>query len=57
MAERVQVVEAAFHRLRTATPAELAQEFKRAQPADIEEILETLVALGRARKQGGRFSR
>ena len=40
-----------------ATPADLASQFKRAQPADVAEILETLVTLGRARKQGGKFSR
>jgi hypothetical protein len=32
-------------------------ETKRAQPADVAEILETLVTLGRARQQGGEFSR
>jgi hypothetical protein len=57
MAERVQVVEAALHRHGTATPAELASQFKRAQPADVAEILETLLTMGRARQKGGRFSR
>jgi hypothetical protein len=57
MAERVQAVEAALHRNGAATPAELAGQFKRAQPADVAEILETLVTLGRARQQGGKFSR
>jgi hypothetical protein len=57
MAERVQDVEAALHRNGTATPAELAGQFKRAQPADVAEILETLVTMGRARQQGGKFSR
>jgi hypothetical protein len=57
MAERVQVVEAALHRHGTATPAELAEQFKRAKPADLAEILETLVTMGRARQQGGKFSR
>ena len=57
MAERVQAVEAALHRNGTATPAELAGQFKRAQPADVAEILETLVTMGRARQQGGKFSR
>ena len=57
MAERVQVVEAALHRHGTATPAELADQFKRAKPADVAEILETLVSMGRARQQGGKFSR
>ena len=57
MAERVQVVEAALHLHGTATPAELAVQFKRAKPADVAEILETLVTMGRARQQGGKFSR
>jgi len=57
MAERVQAVEAALHRIGTATPAELAGQFKRAQPADVAEILETLVTMGRARQQGEKFSR
>lgn len=57
MAERVQAVEAALHRHGTATPAELAGQFKRAQPADVAEILETLVTMGRARQQGEKFSR
>jgi hypothetical protein len=57
MAERVQAVEAALHRNGTATPAELAGQFKRAQTADVAEILETLVTMGRARQQGGKFSR
>jgi len=57
MAERVQVVEAALHRQGTATPSELAGQFKRAKPADVAEILETLVTMGRARQQGEKFSR
>jgi hypothetical protein len=58
MAERVQAVEAALHHLgAAATPGDLAKLFKRAEPADVAEILETLVTLGRARKQGGKFSR
>jgi len=57
MAERVQVVEAVLHRVGTATPAELATEIKRAQPADVAEILETLVTMGRAREKNGKFSR
>jgi hypothetical protein len=57
MAERVQAVEAALHRIGTATPAELAKQFKRAKPADVAEILETLVTMGRARQQAGKFSR
>jgi len=57
MAERVQAVETALHRNGTVTPAELAEQFKRAKPSDVAEILETLVTMGRARQQGGKFSR
>jgi hypothetical protein len=52
----VQVVEAALHRQGTATPTELAAQFKRAKLADVAEILETLVTIGRARQQDGKFS-
>jgi hypothetical protein len=38
-------------------PAELAKQFKRAKPAGVAEILETLVTMGRARQQAGKFSR
>ena len=57
MAERVQAVEAALHRNGTATPAELAGQFKRANAADVAEILETLVSVGRARQHAGKFTR
>ena len=58
MAERVQAVETALHHFgAAATPGDLAKLFKRAEPADVAEILETLVTLGRARKQGEIFSR
>ncbi len=57
MAGRVQAVEAALHRTGTASAAELATQFKRAKPAEITEILETLVTMGRAREKGGKFSR
>jgi hypothetical protein len=57
MAERVQAVETALHRNGTATPAELAKQFKRAKPAAVAEILETLVTMGRARQHAGKFSR
>ena len=36
--------------------ADLAQQFLRAKPADVEEILKTLATLGRARKQGEKFT-
>ena len=57
MAERVQAVEAGLHLNGTSTPVELAGQFKRAKPADVAEILETLVTMGRARQQAGKFSR
>ena len=57
LSDRVQAVEVALHRNGTATPAELASQFKRAQPADVAEILETLVTMGRARQQGDKFGR
>ena len=58
LAERVRAVETALHHFGApATPADLAKQFKRAQPADMAEILETLVTLGRARKRGGKYSR
>lgn len=57
LSDRVQAVEAALHRNGTATPTELASQFKRALPADVAEILETLVTMGRARQQGDKFSR
>jgi len=58
VAERVQAVETALHHFGAlATPADLAKQFKRAKPAEVLEILQTLVTLGRARKQGGQFTR
>ena len=38
-------------------PEELAKSFARAKSADVAEILQTLVTLGRARKQGKQFTR
>ncbi len=40
-----------------ATAKELAKRFARAKPDDVAEVLETLVALGRAHGSGERFSR
>ena len=55
--ERVQAVETALHAAAApVAPADLAQQFARAKPADVAEILETLIAMGRARKAGeGKF--
>ena len=54
---RVQAIEATLHRKGTATSAELACQFKRAQSAYVAEILETLATMGHARQQAGRFTR
>ena len=55
--ERVQAVESALHAAAApVAPEDLAKQFSRAKPADVAEILETLIAMGRARKAGeGRF--
>ena len=55
--ERVQAVETALHAAAApVAPADLAKQFARAKPADVAEILETLIAMGRARKAGeGKF--
>ncbi|HAM21740.1 MAG TPA: hypothetical protein DCQ04_05585 [Actinobacteria bacterium] len=50
LAERAKAVESALSAATVpVTPSELAQRFARAKPADVAEILDTLVALGRAR--------
>lgn len=59
LAERALAVETALRTLaQPATPETLAQHFLRAKPADVQEILETLTALGKARagKAQGTFS-
>ena len=57
LAERVQAVEAALHHAAApATSADLAKQFVRAKPAAVEEILKTLVTLGRARRKGTHFT-
>jgi hypothetical protein len=38
------------------TPTQLAKRFLRAKPADLAEILETLVTLGRAHREGETYS-
>ena len=58
LAERVQAVEAALHRAAApVTAADLATQFARAKPADVEEILKTLATLGRAHRKGSQFTR
>ena len=55
--DRVRAAEAGLHHYGApVTPGELAKMFKRAKPAAVAEILETLVTLGRARKHGEKFS-
>ncbi|MCX6908335.1 MAG: hypothetical protein NTY01_09855 [Verrucomicrobia bacterium] len=59
LSERVQAVEAALRAAGTPVSAEqLAKQFQRAKPADVSEILETLVTLGRARRgtEAGQFT-
>jgi hypothetical protein len=58
LAERVAAVERALATAASpVTPAQLAKHFLRAKPADLAEILETLATLGRAHREGERFSR
>lgn len=58
LAERIKAAETALHALPpggAVTAAALAGQFARASAADLQEILETLVALGRARVVGEGF--
>lgn len=57
LAERIRATETALHAAsRPVTATDLTSNFTRAKPADLQEILESLTALGRARKDGERFS-
>ena len=57
LAERVAAVERALAASASpVTPAQLAKRFHRAKPADLAEILETLATLGRAHRDGEKFS-
>ena len=57
LAERVAAVERALAAAAGPVTAELlAKHFLRAKPADLAEILETLVTLGRAHEDEGRFT-
>ena len=47
-----EVVNAFISRWSNATASERAKQFARAKPADVEEILQTLVTLGRAHRKG-----
>lgn len=58
LADRVRLVDEALRQAATPqTAAALAKRFARANPADIEEILQTLATLGRAYSDGHRYSR
>lgn len=57
LAERIRATEQALRAAGHAVTAEdLTQHFFRAKAADLQEILESLVTLGRARKDGERFA-
>lgn len=57
LAERIRATEQVLHAAGTpVTAADLTQAFSRAKPADLQEILESLVTLGRAHQDGERFS-
>jgi hypothetical protein len=57
LAERIRATEQALHAAGTSTTAEdLAKHFARAKPEDLQEILESLVTLGRARRDGEKFA-
>jgi SAM-dependent methyltransferase len=57
LAERIRATEQVLHAAGHAVTAEeLTTHFSRAKAADLQEILESLVTLGRARRDGERFS-
>lgn len=57
LAERIRATEQALHAAGHAVTAEeLAARFSRAKAADLQEILESLVTLGRARRDGEKFA-
>ncbi len=57
LADRVRLVDEALRQSATPQTAEtLAKHFTRAKPADITEILETLTTLGRAHRDGDKFT-
>ena len=56
LAERIRATEQALHAAAHPVTAEdLTTSFSRAKAADLQEILESLVTLGRTRKDGERF--
>jgi len=57
LADRIRAVEAALHAAGApVTAADLSKHFTSTQPAALQEILESLAALGRARVDGERFA-
>lgn len=57
LADRIRATEQALHAASApVTAEELTLRFSRAKPAAIQEILESLVTLGRAQRSGERFS-
>ncbi len=57
MAERIRTIEQALHAAgHPVTATDLTKPFNRAKPANVQEILESLVALGRAHETDGKFS-
>ncbi len=57
LADRIRAVEAALHAAGApVTAADLSQHFTSTKPAALQEILESLAALGRARMDGERFA-
>jgi hypothetical protein len=57
MAERIRTIEQALHAAgQPVTAAELAMPFNRAKVHNVQELLESLVTLGRAHEAEGKFS-
>lgn len=57
LADRIRAAEAALHAAGApVTAADLSKHFTSTQPAALQEILESLAALGRARVDGERFA-
>ena len=57
LAARIRAVETSLHSTpRPVTAAELSKRFARANAKDVQEILDTLVTLGRAHQNGETFN-
>lgn len=56
LTDRIRATEAALHAAgKPVTAEDLTKHFTRAKPHDLQEILESLAALGRARRDGERY--